>query len=56
MQRHGDKEWHGELAEWAASYSHVVDKNQERYLGSEQSQPQTRQSNPGSQHKEYKSP
>ena len=37
-----DMVWHGEVTvvvEGEVPYSHVVDKNQEGYLGSEQAQP-----------------
>ena len=36
-------EWPGEVVEWAVPHLHVVDKNWERYLKSETSQPQTKQ-------------
>ena len=41
-ERHEDALWHGGEAapEWAVPHSHVVDKNQEEYIGSKQSQPQ----------------
>ena len=35
-----------QLEEWEAPHSCVVDKNQERYLGSKQSQPQARLCSP----------
>ena len=42
--------------EWAVSHPHVVDKNQEGYLGSEGSQTQTRPPSLGFQLQEDKSP
>ena len=48
----------GEVAdvEWEVPHSHEVDKNQEGYLGSVQSQPQARPHSPGFQHQEDKAP
>ena len=43
-------------AEWVIPHSRVVDKNQERYFGREQSQLQARSHSPGFQHQEDKSP
>ena len=50
--------WHGEMAaaEWVVPHSHVVNKNQEGHLGSEQSQSQARPHSPGFQHWEDKPP
>ena len=42
--------------ERAVPHSCVVDKNQERYFGSKQSQPQARPHSPGFQHQEDKPP
>ena len=41
-------------ADWMVPHSHMVDKNQEGYLGSEQSQPQARPHNPEFQCQEDK--
>ena len=41
---------------WEAPYSHMVDKNQEGYLESEQSQPQAKPHRLGLQCQEHKSP
>ena len=40
------------MVEWAVPNSCMVDKNQERYLRSKGSQPQTRPHSPGFQHRE----
>ena len=42
--------WRGKLAERTVPHLRVVDKNQEGYLGSEQSQPQPKPQSPGFQH------
>ena len=46
----------GEVVGQAVPRSHVMDKNQEGYLGSEGFQPQTRPPSPGFQHQNDKSP
>ena len=49
--------WHREVAEeWVVPHSCMVDKSQERYLRSEQSQPQARPHSPESQHRDDRSP
>ena len=54
--------WRGEAvavveqAQAVVHHSYIVDKNQEGYLGREQSQPQARPHSPGFQHQEDKSP
>ena len=55
-ERYGDPAWHRKLAEQVVPHSHVVDKNQEGYLGSEGSQPQARPHSSGFQHQGDKSP
>ena len=58
LRQEGSRQRHGEA--WrhrmAVPHSHVVDKNQEGYLGSEGSQPENRPPSPGFQHQEDKSP
>ena len=43
-------------ADWVVPHSCVVDKNQEGYLRSKQTQLQTRPLSPGFQHQQHKSP
>ena len=60
----GEEEWRGmettercrEAVEWAITHPHVVDKNQEGYLQSKGSQPQTRPPRLRIQHQEDKYP
>ena len=56
VERHRDMVWHRDSAsEWAVPHSHVIDKNQEGYLESGQSQPQARPHRLGFQCQEDKS-
>ena len=58
-KKHGEAVWHGEAVEakelsWVVLHLRVMDKNQEGYLGSEQSQLQAKPYIPGFQPQEDK--